>query len=408
MTTASQSPPSPQHVARVAEGLGLIVTWAQTHTHRRANIATAVRSTLLMRNITAWFAASTPAYEAMIAFNPGNGAEPDVEKLPAVLAMMHVAVNVAGLPKWDDARDHAKVVYNQLVTMFKQARDKTVRAKLQEFVEKETIRLADEVVIQFKRHEGNRPSTEAWRPTLPKGEWNLLQAMLGLTATGCRDLMLKNPDTVYCVIDSLSEMWKDSAGESDEDEVSVPTDVDIAALTARVEAAETRVKEAMATASGAEQISEAAETGVAAMTKRFAALEKRAAAAERRAAEADSRAEEADEKIKAMKATIDDFRQALKAVVVDMTDLRHTTSSAVVAPPPPPPATPTTPPPPPEPPRARVSNDIIKRITAMEHQVSWIIPQIHMQFCTSWNAAHSQWHLMNATGSPHVPMPSLQ
>lgn len=390
----------------MAEGLGLIVTWAMTHTQRRANIATAVRSTLLMRNITAWFAASTPAYEAMIAFNPGNGEEPDVEKLPAVLALMHVAVNVAGLPKWDDARDHAKVVYNQLVTMFKQARDKTVRAKLQAFVEKETARLAEEAVIQFKKHESNPKSSEAWRPTLPKGEWKLLQALLGMTATGCRDLMLKNPDTMYCVIDSLSEMWKDSASsDSDEDEAVVPTDVDIAALTSRVEAAETRVREALATATGAEQIAEATETGVAAMTKRFAALEKRAAAAERRAAEADKRADEADEKMKTMQDTIDEFRKTLKAVVVDVADL----SSPPTPPPPPQLAAPTTPTaPPPPPPKPRVSNDIVKRITAMEHQVSWIIPQIHMQFCSSWNAAHSQWHLMNVTGNPHVPMPSLE
>lgn len=380
----------------------------------------------LFRNLQTWLGVSQPALDAVMNFYTPTG-EVKPEHLAPMMAVLHVALDVGGLPDWTQAGLHARVLAKNMACLAVATdREAELCTKAEEHLVRQFVKASGELQGQLAatQERDDARATDYFQPIDPS-ETTLLRIMKDLVSSGLRVLMLRRPSATLVVTARLTELVNSCARHPDTvvggEPLAARLAEGLADLASTVRGLEERVKHAVAMATGAEQIAEATDralllamkkmprapkptaTGGKDLDKVTAKLSLRAAehedrmSAEIRRLDARLRAAEdaaarAAAEVAGLRALLD--AQSVSDAVSDavshavshaVADVRAETLAvardAVAA-------------------EARVACDatvrpvartLTRRLEALESRVGWVTRQVHADFCGRWNALSAQW-----------------
>lgn len=408
-----------------------------------------------MGNMVAWFASDDQAYIAIERYYPEDTRVEDQHQLAPVLALLHVAAKVGGMPCWDEARDAAARLQTELRDFVERTADSSPRGRQAalDVVADVVPRLAYSLLQQL--HGLRRPGHPVVpRPAeVPRREVETMRTLGELTLLYLRQRLVMRPKYLVDVLKRLRVFTMcDSDSDSDASTV-VPRDrcflkqleqqlaeqlaqmqLDNEARDARVEALQQQLDasreqvdqlqrlaaEARAGAVGAEQIAEAAEGKAAAAQKQAAAAERLARAApdqhhDLRAllATASGGTQQLQRRVLALETAVQkEARQGGKQqrgtyelrreLVAEMerqaagVEARLRGELEGIA--------------------RRVDglprddprreDDYLRRdVQRLTAEMAWMMPQFQQQFCDRWNGVMAQWQMQARLQHPLVPAP---
>lgn len=263
-----------------------------------------VLATQTMTNVVAWLTDNDTAYDAIEAYYPADTAVADKHKLAPVIAMMHVAAKVGGLPSSGE-QDVAAQLEAQLQHFSNQQIDPKRRQDLMDHLRGMVPRLAAKVLLQL--HGLQRPGVPlsdlgfVTVQQIPQREHDVVRDLAIVTAVYLRQLLVAYPrgipEVLRCLRSLHSEDDSDSNASADTAgggkvyvasqvleqlgqlqiqvrEQQAARDNQLELMRRSIERQNAELADAKARASAAEQIAEAAEAKAAAADKRAAAAER--------------------------------------------------------------------------------------------------------------------------------------
>ena len=371
----------------------------------------------LVRNMAVWFAASPAPYRALHQFYVSG----DDCAMVTFIMFLSVATKTGGLGTDDLARDVAEDMDHEIGLWMARVRDAPASGSMEDdlrtLLRKSAARLLDDA----RRLDEEPPTDADGKRAFPEAEKDLQKGLALVACTAIRLAFLTGH--VDNFRDCLRALRQFSAGGVPSPDRTTEEDVESAKTWAQgvVENALAGVRqpiaEALARASGAEQVAEDAETMAVEAQKRVVAAEKRVAKAEKRVADLERRVGEmrwGGDTVR--ESTITDDRVAplelmaandglkdrvvrLEKVFADangrMMDRVAHMESAV---------------------RARVVQlesagadvtELRASLARVQAEMGWLLPQFRMQFCHHWNGVMALWQMQHDMHTPYVPLPEF-
>ena len=310
------------------------------------NIARALKSSQLLRNMMTWFCANrVAADEAKAFYTRDSTACVTVDRLPGMMALMYVSCMVAGMPSWTHAAMEAGDLDNNLNLLARQASEsKECSCRVKSHMKQRMAELGADAMNAMARLNDIGMDVTDYFSTITMHEMELLKVMQQLTLVAVRLLLVERPGTQDMLRSTLRSFMKSCCAQPEAamDDSNEPMAVaerlaesvaerlaeSVAETTRTMETrlcdVERAVKDANATACAAEQIAEAAEKKAAhamagkgggkhVTARRLVAIDKHADDMAQQLAAADARVDCLARQLETLGATVD----ARVAAIVD-------------------------------------------------------------------------------------------